>query len=206
MHPELYICVVTDTDVKKNRMESEEDVSEKFRKYLLEITYDNQDYYTISGADLEDEEKDKLLISSNKKLVLFSDVARLLKAVKNDEYYFDRNNIQKWVKEFSSSDGPYAAVDFDIIGKPHVDFNDLDVLKSILDTLGILTDFAIQVDDKLLINVLYQSIIVEFKESVMDIIIWKVKESLPVTFDRSLFLGVLNDLYFSLKKGVVLVV
>lgn len=187
-------------------MEIDENVSEKYRKYLLKITYDNQDYYTISGADFEDEEKDKVLINSNKQLLLFSDVARLLKAVKEGEYYFDRDNIQKWAEEFSSSEEPYAEVDFDIIGKPEIDFNDLDVLKSILDTLGILTDFAIQVDDKLMIDRLYQSVINEFKDNIMDFIVWDVDEELTVTVDQNLFLSALADLYFSLKQGMILVV
>jgi hypothetical protein len=63
-------------------MEFDEDVSEKYRKYLLRITYANQDYFTISGADLEDEEKGKVLINSNNQIVLFSDVTHLLKAIK----------------------------------------------------------------------------------------------------------------------------
>src|SRR5690242_15745168 len=99
-------------------MESNENVSEKYRKYLLKITYDNQSYYTMSGADFEDEEKDKVLINSNKQLILFSDIASLLHAIKVGEYYFDRDNLQKWEAAFSSSDGPYTEIDLDIIGSP----------------------------------------------------------------------------------------
>jgi len=187
-------------------MESKENVSEKYRKYLLKIIYDNQDCYTITGADLEDGEKDKLLINSNKQLVLFSDVASLLQAIKKGEYYFDKDNLQKWEKEFSSAEEPYAEIDLDILRRPEIDFTDLDELISIHSTLGILTDFAIQVDDKLMIEHLYQPIIEEFKDSVMDFTVWKTTEELPITFDRNLFLNVINDLYFLLKKGMVLVV
>lgn len=187
-------------------MEFEENVSEKYRKYLLKITYDNQYYYTMSGLDLEDEEKDKLLIDSNKQLVLFSDVARLLKAIRKGEYYFDRDNLQKWEAAFSSSDEPYAEIDLDILGRPAIDFTDLDVLISIHFALGILTDFAIQVDEKLMIERLYQPIIEEFKDSVMDFTVWKTTEELTITFDRNLFVAILNDLYFSLKRGMILVV
>ena len=187
-------------------MESNENVSEKYRKYLLKVIYDNQYYYTISGADLEDEEKDKLLINSNKQLVLFSDVSSLLQAIKKGGYYFDRDNLQRWEAAFSSSDEPYAQIDLDILGKPDIDFADLDVLMSIHDTLGVLTDFAIQIDDKLMIARLYESVIGEFKDSVMDYRVWKTKEDITIAFDRNLFLGVLNDLYFLLKKGMILVV
>ncbi|MBO9205280.1 MULTISPECIES: hypothetical protein [Niastella] len=187
-------------------MEFIENASEKYRKYLLEITYDNQCYYTVSGLDLEDEEKDKLLINSKKQLVLFSDVASLLKAIKNGDYYFDKNNIQKWEAAFSSSDGPYAAIDFDILGKPAIDFTDPATLISIHLTIGILSDFAIQVDDKLLLARLYQSIIEEFKDSVMDYAIWKTTEDIAIAFNRNLFLGILNELYFSLKEGMITVV
>lgn len=187
-------------------MEIDENVSEKYRKYLLKIIYDKQDYYTISGADFEDEEKDKVLINSNKQLLLFSDVVRLLKAVKEGECYFDRDNILKWAEEFSSSEQPYAEVDFDKIGKPDIDFSDIDVLKSILDTLGILTDFAIQVNDKLMIDRLYQSVINEFKDNVMDFIVWDSDEELKVTVDQNLFLNALSELYLSLKQGMIAVV
>ncbi|OQP42716.1 hypothetical protein A4H97_11140 [Niastella yeongjuensis] len=183
-----------------------ENVSEKYRKYLLKIAYDNQYYYTVAGADLQDEEKDKLLINSNKQLVLFSDVASLLQAIKKGEYYFDRDNLQKWEKEFSSSEEPYAEVDLDIVGRTEIDFTDSDELISIHLTLGILTDYAIQIDDKLMIARLYESVIEEFKDSVMDYAIWKITEDLIITFDRNLFLSTLNDLYFSLKKGMILVV
>ena len=83
---------------------------------------------------------------------------------------------------------------------------DLDVLKSILDALGILTDLAIQVDNKLMIDRLYQSVINEFKDNIMDFIVWDIDEELAVTVDRNLFLRALADLYFSLKQGMVLVV
>jgi hypothetical protein len=187
-------------------MESNENVSEKYRKYLLKVTYDNQYYYTISGADLEDEEKDKLLINSNKQLVLFSEVASLLQAIKKGEYYFDRDNLQRWEKEFSSSDEPYAQIDLDILGSSDIDLTDLDVLISIHYTIGILTDFSIQIDDKLMIARLHESVIGEFNDSVMDYTVWKAKEDITIAFDRNLFLGVLNDLYFLLKKGMILVV
>jgi hypothetical protein len=88
----------------------------------------------------------------------------------------------------------------------NIDFNDVDVLISIHHTLGILTDFAIQVDDKLMIDRLYQSEINEFKDSVMDFAIWGIKDNITITFDRNIFIGILNDLYSSLKKGMILVV
>lgn len=183
-----------------------ENASEKYRKYLLEITYDNQCYYTMSGADFEDEEKDKVLINSNKQLVLFSDVASLLQAIKKGEYYFDKDNLQGWEAAFSSADEPYTEIDLDIIGSPEIDFTDLDVLVSIHYTLGILTDFAIQIDDKLMIARLYESVIDEFKDSMMDYTVWKTTEELIIKFDRKLFISILNDIYLTLKKGMILVV
>ncbi|WP_212002732.1 hypothetical protein [Chitinophaga sp. HK235] len=63
--------------------------SEKYQKYLLQIILKGRIYYTVSGADLTDHDKDKLLVNNQRQLVLALTISDLSTTIEYEEY-FDR--------------------------------------------------------------------------------------------------------------------
>ena len=63
-------------------------ISEKYRKYLLEIVFEEQKYYTVFGADLSDKEIDKLLVNADGSILLFSVPTDLLSLILKSTSFF----------------------------------------------------------------------------------------------------------------------
>lgn len=69
-------------------MDATNHISEKYRKYLLEIIFEGQKYYTVFGADFTENETDKLLVDVNGKMLLFSSPDDLLSSILKSTSFF----------------------------------------------------------------------------------------------------------------------
>lgn len=56
--------------------------SEEYRKYLIELQFDNINLYTVWGTDMADKDTDKLLFVDNK-VVAFREIEQLKHGLKD---------------------------------------------------------------------------------------------------------------------------
>lgn len=173
--------------------------SEKYKKFLLGVRCDNENYITVSGADISDEAKDKLSVDENKHLVLFRSFYDLFDALLSGKYLFDDENISKWAVDASVAPSLYTSVDFDILGLSAITEN---TLSPLYDTIGIVTDFAYQVDDEKLLSHLYSDAVGEFYDSASDVLLWRTEDHLSSSLDYESFLNEIHCIHDLIKSKI----
>lgn len=177
-------------------------ISEKYRKYLLEVIFEKQRYYTVFGADLSDNELDKLLIDKDKKLILYSSYEDLLTIIRTTTYFFDTKTLQEWAKDIEGIKSPYATISLDVLSIS-IDFEDVNLVKSVYDTLGIIEDYANQVNDEGLFQFLQMDTLVQFKNEVSDYFIWSESKELKISVDINALLILLKEINKILKGKLI---
>ncbi|PUZ19590.1 hypothetical protein GA0116948_12514 [Chitinophaga costaii] len=168
-------------------------ISEKYRKYLLEVVFEEQKYYTVFGADLSDNEIDKLLVDTDGNILLFPLPHDLFSSIQNRTTFFDNDMLKKWAIEAFDFEKPYAVINLDILSKNTFYLNDVQLLKSIYGTLGIIEDYAYQIGDKSLLALMEKDVLLQFQDSLSDYFIWSENKALKIPVDA-------NILYLSLKE------
>jgi hypothetical protein len=180
-------------------MEDVSYLSEKYRKYLLEVIFAGNKYYTVFGADLSDSEIDKLLVDNDGNILLFSNPADLLAMILKGTSFFDNERLHKWAEENLDVIEPYTVVNFDILTKGDIGFKDIQSFKSIYYTLGIIDDYSNQVSDKGLFTLLKKDILLQFKEDLSDYFIWSESEAFKILVDVDILFLSLKKIYEKLK-------
>lgn len=162
-------------------------ISERLRKYLIRIKYRDEYYFTVFGADLKDHEVDKLMVDGGNNLLLFLSRNKLKYYLKQGNLPFDKENLNEWAFFLSHSSKPYQDLDLDSL---------IDVAEGIewssraFKILGVIEDYARQVNDGELLSIIEGDVINLFKNNVSDILIWR----------KSLYLKNNNDLISDLNK------
>lgn len=121
--------------------------SEKYRKYLIGIDFNEVSLFTVWGTDMADEETDKLLVKDDK-LIAFKTLDDLTENFKRLDHPFkDHGNFEKWISE-EQFQHVYTYYDMAVLENLNVStLNDKDDSLAILDCLNLIQDFSIQVNN-----------------------------------------------------------
>lgn len=158
-------------------------ISEKYKKYLVEIKLNSKKKLFVSGQNISKDYDDFLLLDIHGKILTFSNLDQIKKFILEDSDLPDKDNLHNWVREFKSQK-PYITYDIDKIFqniKISTGFKELskDALSQIVDLINIIGDYAYQVNHKELILLFEDKSIDLFKELFMDIFIWKEDTEKP---------------------------
>lgn len=178
--------------------------SEKYRKYLLEVLFEEQMYYTVWGSDLSNNDTDKLLIDADNNILAFQTPAALLTAILKANSFFDNEMLSKWAKEAFGIEKPYATINFDGLSIKNIDLSNVDLFRQVNDTLGVVTDYAIQVNEESLLKLLESDALKQFKDDLSDYYIWSESETLKTSVDADDLILSLNSIYTVLKKRLTI--
>ncbi|WP_160716325.1 hypothetical protein [Chitinophaga solisilvae] len=181
-------------------MKKIDNISERYRKYLLQIVFEEQMYYTVSGADFSDQETDKLLVDADGNILLFSLPADLLSVILKGTSFFDNGILQEWAREINGIEESYAVINLDLLGQNNFYLNDVDLLKSIYDTLGIVEDYANQINDERLLALLEKDILLQFKDDLASYFIWSENKAFKTFVHVDALLLLLKEIHTKLKE------
>lgn len=184
-------------------MNKHKEFSEKFRKYLIKFNYQNQTYYTVSGADLTNPlEDENLSVDENNKLVLFKNIYLIKQTIENKLFLFDPQQLIPWGARIDSEMASYAAFDLDVLMSDEIHkFNDA-LLEAVYQVIGVVEDYAIQVQDEMLIGYLQSDLFRSFKDIAADCYLWGEKDSFDADFDYETFTSKLHNFSSYLKTRI----
>ncbi len=147
--------------------------SEEYRKYLIELQFDNFNAYTVWGTDMADKEIDKLLVS-NTKVMAFKEIKEIKLAFKDiDTPFLDDMNFREWVKH-EDLNTAYSVNNLTWLSKFKFSFlNDRSTSLEVLADINLIQDFAVQVEHSRLQPIFEQSAMVNLKDFIYDNHFWK---------------------------------
>lgn len=82
------------------------EISEKYRKYLCKVRWQQQDYYVIWGTEMFGETQDRFLTDRYKRIMVSRNSQKLFRYVLDNQIdsFADTENIQSWLAEFAPLD------------------------------------------------------------------------------------------------------
>lgn len=163
-------------------------VSEKYKKYLIEIKLNGKKKLFVGGMDTSKNDDDFLLLDQNLKILVFDSFDQIEKFIKGQKNLLDEDSFHHWIQEFKSRE-PYITYDLSNIiriVKESGDINDLkkDELSKIVDLINIIGDYAYQIDFKDLVLLYENKYIDRLKTFFMDMYMWKIQESQKVNLEK----------------------
>jgi hypothetical protein len=147
-------------------------ISEKYQKYLIKILIDDKPYYTVMS--INEDGLDEVLINGNNQILFFASVDRLMEyGLQADRINItDKDNAVQWLKQISLPLEPYAEAKFnfdittDVVSKRGL-------LEDVIFTIGLIEDYAYQVKNEQLLEILSTKEIIDLKDFFMDAFIWE---------------------------------
>lgn len=171
--------------------------SEEYRKYLIELQFDNINLYTVWGTDMADKETDKLLVVDTK-VVAFRETNQLKHELKDIVTPFvDDTNFRNWV-EHEDLSTVYNTNDLTLLSNFKLSFlNDKATSLSVLTDINLIQDFAIQVNHLELLSIFEQVTMANLKDFIYDNHFWKGgdKNKTALKRDEVKITTMCNDLY-----------
>jgi hypothetical protein len=175
-------------------------ISEEFHKWLIEVVYEDKHYFTVWGYDRVDNDRDKWLVDETDRLMLFKDPAELRSQLITDSYFFDNENIKKWINHPHWEPIPNNLCDFDILVRK--DFNHLHPLLDDLYTLiELIEDFAIQ-RDKEMRSLFRNDLFMQFKDEAANTFLWSGQDEFDKNFDFTSLMKECHNIYKDLKGQI----
>ncbi|RZK37101.1 MAG: hypothetical protein EOO90_26040 [Pedobacter sp.] len=146
--------------------------SEKYRKYLVHLNSSSISGYVIWGTDMTDEEKDKLFLRHEKILVL-RNLTNIRDELLLNTTFSDTDNFNKWV-ESNDVFKIYSKNDFTNMSDfSESSLNDRSIGKDLINSINLIRDFALQVDDRKLNQCLDSEKMHFFFDYLYDEFFWK---------------------------------
>ena len=180
--------------------------SEKYKKYLLQVIYNDETYYTVSGTDMSDNDTDRLLTDKDGKICLYADLPSLRKGIEEGIITFDTPNLQAWGKEINETDTAYTGFDFSSLKAEILEADDDPLLYEIYGALGVVKDYALQENIAELLSLLNSDIVEEYMEICADLFLWSSDtDSFKEDFDFDSLVPVLNKIYTLLEPRLKIV-
>lgn len=136
--------------------------SEKYRKYLIELSIEDSIYYTVSGMDIQDEEKDKLLVNRDNKIAAFTSIDTLLHFINGENSLFDLNNLRAWANSSGTREGIYSSIEFRTLNRINEILTSTDVYAEMTTLVYMFKDYAIQTNNAELLVVANSDKLVDF--------------------------------------------
>ena len=174
-------------------------ISDKYNKYLLEVILEGHSYYTVMGADRSDEFAAKVLTNTAGEWLLFTTPADLYKAILEAGPSFDQEHITAWAKEVGDHADPHATINLDLLVEKDLDANSKELFYGILISLGLIEDFAIQIENEALLNILDTDIILDLREYLVDFFNFGVGKSFKIPVDVEHISRSLQELFQQLR-------
>lgn len=152
---------------------SEFEISESYRKYLTGIKLNDHCYYSVWGLDIDSDEQDKFLVKDNK-IVLFESIENLKNKLNGlKEFFFDKVNFEKWLNE-ELFDQAYSTMDIENLLKiSYTNMLDKEFSLTIINSLNILQDFFLQINEQKALNLYESDEIIELKDYIYNNFFWK---------------------------------
>ncbi|MEO7174280.1 MAG: hypothetical protein ABIV51_00610 [Saprospiraceae bacterium] len=131
-----------------------DNISEQFRKYIIEIKFNNQSNFMLWGTDMVDEDEIDKILSFEGSILLFSSINQIQTYVKSNlKSIFDSENLHQWARKMRVRK-PYATYDLDqlksIISDEDFTINHFDKKKAFefIDFYNLFGDYAHQTKDE----------------------------------------------------------
>jgi hypothetical protein len=180
-----------------------EEISEELRKYLIEVVFNGQHYFTLWGTDISDQYIDKWLLDADQRLFLFPDIETLAKSLSQSSNFHDDEKVKQWSRYLDKQSNPNYTSNFDIlkddIGHLHPSLNDLYVL------IGVIEDFAIQADDSQMKALFQSDLFREFKDEAANTFVWSGQDEFNKDFDFITLNSACRKLHAELKHKINIV-
>lgn len=176
-------------------MKDTNEISEMYGKFLLEIVLAELKYYTVFGADISDNDIDKLLVDADGNLLLFSTPMALLSSIPENTSFFDNVTLQEWAKEINGIKEPYAVIYLDDLSRDIFDLNDLELFKFIYHTLGIVEDYSKQMNDEGLLALFEKDVLKQFVEDLANYFTWSENKEFKISVDVDVLSLHLKEIY-----------
>jgi len=188
---------------QKNKTMKEFNASEKYRKYLIELQFNDLCVFTVWGTDMEDGE-DKLLVNDEKVIVLKNaiNIKSILKKIENP--YLDKENFRRWVDE-ENLDDIYNVNDMKLLAEFDFGFlKEKSTSLTLLNDLNLIQDYAIQVDHSRLLPIFDQSTMMNLKDFIYDNHFWKggSQDSLALKNEEMEIVALFNELYTEFHNSI----
>lgn len=149
-------------------------ISEKHKRYIIEVSYNNKEYYTLWGADLTTfNEEDKVLINEKNQFLLFSSIKGLLDYLKTSKNLFDERSTINWLKEIIDPVEPHSFINIDVLNLKEFDTGNKDTFTAIIDAKNFVSDFGFQTSNKQIEDILLSKDAQDFYDAYMDNYIWE---------------------------------
>ncbi len=157
------------------------ETSEKYRKYLILITLKNNEKLVVWGTDMQDEERDKFLLSSDQKILTFDKVNQINDYVltcSQTKNLFDLDNLLNWVNNITQGE-VYSFYNLDLLRSiTKRESNRLQYLNSedchlLLSFIHLVEDYVYQVSNRTIKEKLESELFVLFKDYVYTQYFWE---------------------------------
>ncbi|UYQ91272.1 hypothetical protein MKQ68_14360 [Chitinophaga horti] len=187
-------------------MSNVNEISEVYRKYLIKYTFGNVGYYSVVGADTSLEDApDKIMVDQKGDILLFRTPLSLYSFISSHSYFFDNETLQKWVDRNNMNAIPYAQINLDALISEKILDKNVDVFEEIFSVLGMVKDYAQQVQNALLLNILEGEIICQLNDKLADYYLWKEVSELVLCNDVDLISKVLREVYLQLSARLYII-
>lgn len=175
------------------------EISEKYRKYLIELDFKDQKLYTVWGTDMTDaSESDKLLVFDNK-LLCFRRPTQIKQIAPNYIFnynrfqLFDSSNFANWLNR-EELEKPYTTFKIFLLREYNPELLlDKENATNLLDTLNLLYDFFEQIQNKKALQILRSKEITDVKEFLNNNYVWLLGQKQNHLVSLSTALGVNRD-------------
>lgn len=198
---------------------AENKISEEYRKYLISFTLLGEEYFTVWGTDLEDNEIDKLIVNEKGEMIFSTDFESLKDyLLSNTQLLFDKSNFLNWLKK-SEKTRPYATYDLDYV-ETLIDLNQFffkgeyrELLIEVFNLLNLTSDIAYQNNDKELLEIIENQNTQIFIDYIYTVYFWNsskdqilaIEARVRKEFESKLFIEQLRKLLDYFRRIIPLV-
>lgn len=153
-------------------------ISERYRKYAVELCYRKLCVYPLYGADLATQNQDdKLLLDTNGQILTFEDIHQLKQFILSSKsLLFDRGNTILWAKNFAGKQA-YSTYNLDYvlsIVEKKISLKKLDKLQTveIINFINLFGDYAYQTRDSTFLTLHQEKNVRTFLGYTYDSYVW----------------------------------
>lgn len=187
----------------------ENEISEKYRKYLISFKILDTEYFSIWGTDIENGEIDKLVLNSEGDPMLSTDINGLRNfLLDNEQLLFDKKNFIFWLSESKEAE-PYTSYNLSLVkelidlDQPFLNGDHKEMLIEVFNFLNLFSDLAYQKKDSEFISIYENKNNQMFIDYVYTIFFWtssdekilEIESVVRQEFNEELFRKHLKELY-----------
>lgn len=133
-------------------------VCERYLRFVIEIEYTGNHYYTVWGTDHNSpEEEDKMLVDSEGHFLLFKTVDAAIAYVREQqEQLFDKERFASWLGELQQPITPHMGIDLDLLHDEEIDISTEESFEELINVQNFVSDYAHQLGDEYLMDLFYE--------------------------------------------------